>query len=129
MKIFRLLMLVASLAWSQSGLKEVRYEVDGTAKYAMLTLTNVEGGKEQHQVKLPFELHFYAPSGSFLYLSAQKTRVVETKRYIGGDEEEILSDGVAGTVHVLIRVGGKVLQEASSSAPHSIATVDGKVPD
>jgi hypothetical protein len=129
MNTFKLLILFAVLAWPQSGLREVKYEVDGTAKYAVLTLTNEKGGKEQNRVKLPFELHFYAKPGSFLYLSAQKTHVVETTRYAVNDREEILDDGVSGTVHVLIRVGGILLQEATSSAPYGIATADGKVPD
>ena len=42
---------------------------------------------------------------------------------------EVLDDGIRGTVHVLIRVGGQVLQEASSSSPYGIATADGKIPE
>lgn len=38
-------------------MKEVVYQVDGTAKYANLTLTNKDGDKE-NQVKLPFELKY-----------------------------------------------------------------------
>jgi hypothetical protein len=122
MKAFRLLILSAGLAWPQNpGVREVKYEVDGTAGYATLTTTNAQGGKEQHLVLLPFETHFYASPGSFLYLSAQKTRVA--------NHGTIVANGASGTVHVLIRVGGKVLQEASSSAPFGIATADGKVPD
>jgi hypothetical protein len=128
MNAFRLLILFAALAWPQSGMKEVRYEVDGTAKYVTLTLTNEKGGKEQNQVRLPFELHFYAKAGSFLYLSAQKTRAVKMTG-VFDDREEILDDSVAGSVHVLIKVGGALLQEATSSAPRGIATADGKVPD
>jgi len=51
-KALGVLLFAASLAPSQSGMKEVIYEVDGTAKYANLTLTNPQGGKEQNQVKL-----------------------------------------------------------------------------
>jgi hypothetical protein len=39
----------------------------------------------------------------------------------------VVDDGVEGTVHVIIRVGGKVLQEAEASAPYGIATASGKV--
>jgi hypothetical protein len=119
----------ASIALPQSGMKEVEYEVDGTAKYANLTLTNRDGGTEQHQVKLPFDLKFYAKTGQLLYLSAQKGRVTKTVLHAYRDEEEVVYDGVAGTVHVLIRAGGAVLQEASSSAPYGIATAKGSLPD
>jgi len=90
-------------------MKEVVYEVDGTAKYVNLTLTNPQGGKEQNQVKLPFELKFYAKGGQFVYLSAQKV--------------------TRGNVHVLIRCSGAVLQEASADAPYGIATAEGKLPE
>lgn len=123
------LFFVAALASPQSAMKEVVYEVDGTAKYANLTLTNKDGGKEQSQVKLPFELKFYGKVGQFLYLSAQKTRVTKIVPHVSRDIEEVVYDGIAGTAHVLIRVNGTVLQEASSDAPYGVATVDGKLPD
>jgi hypothetical protein len=41
-------LLVAGLASAQSGMREVVYQVDGTASYAMLTMTNKDGGKEQN---------------------------------------------------------------------------------
>ena len=63
MKLLRLALLLAGLAWPQSSLKEVVYEVDGTAKYAALTLTNKDGGREQNTAKLPFELKFYRKTG------------------------------------------------------------------
>jgi hypothetical protein len=122
------LWMAAALAWLQSGMKEVVYQVDGTAKYANLTLTNKDGGKEQSQIKLPFELKFYAKGGQFLYLSAQKVRVVKTGLHVL-DDRDVVSDGISGNVHVLIRVSGAVLQEASSDAPYGIATAEGRLPD
>ena len=77
-KALGLFVLTAALASPQSGMREVVYQVDGTASYATLTMTNKDGGKEQNQVKLPFELKFYAKIGQYLYLSAQKVRVTGT---------------------------------------------------
>ena len=125
MRLLKLWLFFAVMAWPQSGAKEVVYEVDGTVKYAALTLTNKDGGREQNTVKLPFELKFYAKPAAFLYLSAQKTRVLDAF----GITSDVLDDGVTGTVHVRIKVGGAVLQEASSSSPYGIATASGKVPD
>ena len=122
-------LFVAALASPQSSMKEVVYEVDGTAKYANLTLRNKDGGTEQNQVKLPFELKFYAKSGQFLYLSAQKVRATKRVPHASHDEQELVYDGVVGNVHVLVRVSGAVLQEASSHAPYGIATAEGKLPD
>src|SRR5690348_11687779 len=112
-KALGLILFAAAFASPQSFTREVVYEVDGTAKYADLTLTNKDGGTEQHQVKLPFELKFYARSGQSLYLSAQKGRVAKTVVHASHDEQEVVYNGVAGSIHVLIRVGGAVLQEAS----------------
>jgi hypothetical protein len=70
------LFILGTCAWPQARLKEVRYEVDGTAKYADLTITNESGGKEQNRVKLPFEMKFIARAGQFLYLSAQKVQAL-----------------------------------------------------
>jgi hypothetical protein len=113
----------------QSGVKEVVYQVDGTSKYVNLTLVGENGGKEQSQVKLPFELKFYAKGGQYLYLSAQKARITKRVLHVLGDQDDVVDDGVAGTVHVLIRVSGGVLREATTNTPYGIATADEKLPD
>lgn len=127
MKALGIALLTATFVWPQ-GMKEVQYEVDGTAKYVNLTLTNKDGGTEQNQVKLPFELRFYARSGQFVYLSAQKAKAIATVLRPGSDRE-VVYDGIAGTVHVSIKVTGTVLQEATSDAPHGIAKAEGRIPD
>lgn len=113
----------------QSSVKEVVYQVDGTSKYVNLILTSESGDKEQSQVKLPFELKFYAKGGQFLYLSAQKARITKRVLHVLGDQDDVVDDGVAGMVHVLIRVSGAVLEEATTNTPYGIATADGKLPD
>lgn len=126
-KALGLFLFLAALASPQSYTKEIVYEVDGTANYANLTLTNKDGGTEQIQVKLPFDLKFYAKIGQFLYLSAQKVRVVKPGLHAFDDQQDVVSDGIRGKVHVLIRCSGAVLQEASADAPYGIATAKGKV--
>jgi hypothetical protein len=138
-KALAVFFFVAALASPQSNMKEVVYEVDGTARYVNLTLTNKDGGKEQHRIELlassygngsgPFKLKFYAKGGQSLYLSAQKVMVTTTVVRQNRTEQQVIYDGVAGSVHVLIRVNGSVLQEASSDAPYGIATAEGKLPD
>lgn len=128
-KALGVLLVVAAAASPQSGMKEVVYQVDGTAKYANLTLTNKDGGKEQNQVELPFELKFYAKGGQSLYVSAQKVRVIKTGLHVLDEQQDVVYDGVRGSVHVLIRCSGAVLQQASSDAPYGIATAEGKLPD
>jgi hypothetical protein len=128
-KALGLLLFVTALASAQSFVKEVVYEVDGTAKYANLTLTNKDGGTEQNQVALPFESHFFAKAGQYLYLSAQKVRVTKKLLHAFDEGPEVVYDGVAGKVHVLIKVSGTVLQEASSDAPYGIATAKGNLPE
>jgi hypothetical protein len=122
-------LFLAALASPQSNMKEVVYQVDGTSKYVNLTLRNKDGGTEQNQVKLPFELKFFAKGGQFVYLSAQKARITKRVLHVIGDQDEVVDDGVVGVVHVLIRVAGAVYQEASSNVPFGIATAEGKLPD
>lgn len=128
-KALSVFLFMASLASPQSGMREVIYQVDGTAKYATLTMTNKEGGKEQNQVALPFELKFYARIGQYLYLSAQKVRATAKVHTSTGDQLVVVYDGIGGNVHVLIRCSGAVLQEASADAPYGVATAEGKLPD
>ncbi|SRR5580698_7194236 len=129
-KALGIILFAATVAPSQSGVREVVYEVDGTANYANLTLKNQEGSVEQKQVKLPFEMKFYARTGQFLYLSAQKVRVLKPGLHAFDDQpQDIVSDGIHGNVHVLIRCAGSVLKEASADAPYGIATAEGKLPD
>jgi hypothetical protein len=128
MKTLGLLLFLAVLGIPQSVVKEISYEVDGTDKYVNLTLANKDGGKEQNQIKLPFELKFYAKPGEYLYLSAQKVRMAKPGLHVLDDQQDVVSDGVTGNVHVLIRCSGAVLQ-ASADAPYGIATAEGKVPE
>ena len=128
-KALAVLLFVVALASPQSSMKEVVYQVDGTSKYVNLTLRNKDGGTEQNQVKLPFELKFFAKGGQFVYLSAQKAKINKRVLHPIADQMEVVDDGVTGTVHVLIKVAGAVLQEASSDVPFGIATAEGKLPE
>jgi hypothetical protein len=129
MRYFLILLVLIALAPGAPFMAEVRYEVTGSVRAANLTRKNKEGGSEQLQIDVPYTDTFYAAPGAQLYLSAQKARITKedggliTPRYI------LISDGVEGTVHVLIRVGGKILQEADASAPFGIATASGTVPE
>jgi hypothetical protein len=109
------------------GLRQIEYEVTGSVHFANVTRKNANGGSEQQQVKLPYNEKFYAPPGNFLYLSAQKARVVKTEDGLMIARTTVVDDGVVGTVHVIIRVAGKVLQEADASAPYGIATASGEI--
>jgi len=90
------------------GVHTVEYEIDGSASLAAITARNPAGGTEQHEVRIPYSRTFYVRSGAFLYLSAQKK-------------------SAEGTVHVTVRVDGKILQQATSSSPYGIATASGRV--
>jgi hypothetical protein len=109
------------------GRVEVEYEITGTIHYANLTRKNADGSTEQRQEKLPYADKFFAPPGTVLYLSVQKARITKTEEgFIPGTY--LVDDGITGVVHVVIRVGGKVFQEADASAPYGIATASGEIP-
>jgi hypothetical protein len=122
---------LASAVSSQNypGVKEVRYEITGTIHVANATRKNKDGGSEQIQVDVPYVDKFYAQVGASLYLSVQKARVTKPDGGLISQRFKVVDDGVEGTVHVLIRVAGKVLQEAEASAPYGIATASGVVPE
>jgi hypothetical protein len=87
----------------------VEYLVNGSAQSAGLTYRNRTGGTEQNDTALPATMSFDAPGGSFVYLSAQNKTG-------------------SGTVHVAISVDGELVQEATSSSPHGIATAHARIP-
>ena len=59
-------------------------------------------------MSLPKTLSFYAPGGSFVYLSAQNKTGT-------------------GYVHVSITIDGRPLQEATAGSAYGIATASGSV--
>ncbi len=113
---------------ASTGVRQVEYEITGTIHYANLTRKNADGATEQRQEKLPYSDKFFAAPGTSLYLSVQKARVTKTEDGFV-TRTVIVDDGVEGIVHVLIRVGGKVLSEAEATAPYGIATASGVVPE
>ena len=110
--------------------RSVEYRVDGSARWVSVTYKNASGATEQKVVVLPFEQSFQAPAGAPVSLSAQKVRV--TRPDLISDTPHAVrveANGIEGTVHVMIRVSDKLLQEANTSAPHGIATASGVVPN
>lgn len=129
--MWKVLFAVAALMASAPAspfVKEVEYEITGTIHYANMTLKNKDGATEQRREKLPYSSKFYAAPGTSLYLSVQKARVTKTEDGMV-TRTTVVDDGIEGTVHVLIRVGGKILQESEASAPYGIATASGVVPE
>lgn len=86
---------------------ELRAAGEGYAS-ADITIENRTGGTDQMTVALPWRYSFDARPGQFVYLSAQ----LKTPSYM--------------TARIL--VNGNVLQEASASGQHKIASVSGRVP-
>jgi hypothetical protein len=123
------ILLTAIAAPGSPGVREVEYEITGTTHYANMTRRNADGATEQRQEKLPYSDKFYAPPGTSLYLSVQKARITKTEDGVGLTRTTVVDDGIEGKVHVLIRVGGRVLQEAEASAPYGIATASGVIPE
>ncbi len=113
-----------------SASRTVQYRIEGSARWVSVTYKNASGATEQKVVVLPFEHSFQVPAGAPVSLSAQKIRVTrpdmisETPHAV-----QVVANGIDGTVHVMIRVDDKLLQEANTSAPHGLATASGIVPN
>lgn len=88
---------------------DVKYAVTGTAGSVDITMSNASGGTEQFTKLLPWSTTFHAPSGAFLYISAQNT-------------------GDSGTVTAQILVDSKLIQESKSSGAYVIASVSELLP-
>jgi hypothetical protein len=126
--LIALILFATAAAPAYPGARQVEYEITGTIHYANLTRKNADGGTEQRQERLPYSDKFFAAPGTSLYLSVQKARVTKTEDGFV-TRTVVVDDGVEGTVHVLIRVGGRVLSEAEASAPYGIATASGVIPE
>ncbi len=110
------------------GMHEVQFEVDGTAPAVEITYTNSSGGRDQMIVNLPYSDSLYLKGGTPVYLSARKRLVTHFVDSFINPYDEVVADGISGWVHVVIRVTGSVLEEASTEAPRGVATVQGRVP-
>jgi hypothetical protein len=104
--------------------------VDGSVKFAMLTLTGEAGDIEQQLVPVPFTKEFYPREGWIVGLSAQKVRVTRPDFFSPAFSPtlEVLDDGVKGSLRVAIRVNGGVLGAADTSDPFGVASTIIRIP-
>ena len=86
--------------------KEVIYKVSGSGGQASVTYQNAGGGTEQAEVALPWSQTITAPSGGFVYISAQ-------------------NKGAYGSVTCEIDLDGKVYKTSISTGEYGIATCSG----
>jgi hypothetical protein len=89
------------------GTHVVEYSIEGPVRHVSITGRNAGGGTEQHEVAVPYSKTLYVRGSFFAYLSAQKK-------------------GESGTIRVVIRVDGKILQQASASSPYGVASASGR---
>jgi hypothetical protein len=87
---------------------QIVYRVSGSAAFASMTYTNAQGGTEQTEKQLPWEVAFSAQAGAFLYLSAQNSM------QLGGVTCAILVDGV-------------VAKTSTSEGGYKIASCSGRL--
>lgn len=107
----------------------IEYEIDGSVHSAFITYRDATGRTQQKKVGVPYTDKFFVPLGAFIYLSAQKRVTTKIDNSYVRPREVVVDDGENGTVHVVIRVGGEVFREASSSKPFGIATASGIASD
>lgn len=104
--------------------RQTELQVDGSAKFAFLTLTSETGDIEQQLVPIPFGRTFYPKEGWFVSLSAQKARVARLDPSSIFPQIQVLDDGVTGSLHVAIRVNGAIVAEAVTSQPFGVASTN-----
>jgi hypothetical protein len=100
-------LLIPLACISGSETHKITYAVGGLGR-ADLTYENASGGTEQRTVTIPWSMTFSAPSGQFVYLSAQL-------------------DG-SGSLYCEIVSDGTIVQQANSSGEYVIASCSGRVP-
>lgn len=87
---------------------EYRVTASGTSTYASLTYKNATDDTEQQDTNTPWSKAFRAPSGAFLYVSAQHAG--------------------SGPISCDILVDGKVIKHAESRGQYVIASCSAKLP-
>jgi hypothetical protein len=108
--------------------RQTEYRVDGSVKFAMLTLTSEVGDIEQELVPIPFTKVF-SKGGGAVGLTAQKTRVVRPDPFdFNGQRREVLDDGTSGLLRVTIRVNGGLVGSADTSEPFGVASTTVRIP-
>jgi hypothetical protein len=110
--------------------RQAEYRVDGSVKFAMLTLTSDDGDIEQRLVPIPFTKPYYPREGWIVSLIAQKIRVARPDFFSSAlsPTREVLDDGVKGFLNVAIRVNGGVLGAADTSEPFGVASATVRIP-
>ena len=91
-----------------SAFAAVRYVIPNTSGEFDVTMTNEQGGTEQHTVKGPWSYTFMARHGAFVYVSSQ-------------------ADKYSGCT-VQIWLNGKVVRESECDGQYCIASASGLVP-
>jgi hypothetical protein len=119
---------LASTMPAGGAAQQTELQVDGTVKFAFLTLTSETGDTEQMLVPIPFSKTFYPRVGWIVGLSAQKTRTTrpDPGSFVGN--LELLDDGTTGSLHVAIRVNGGILGQSETTEPFGVATATVRIP-
>jgi hypothetical protein len=107
---------------------QTEYRVDGSVKFAMLTLTSERGDIEQELVPLPFTKGFFPKEGWAVGLTAQKIRVTRLDPLSAAPSIEVLDGGRNGSLHVAIVVNGTTLEEATTSEAFGVASATVRIP-
>jgi hypothetical protein len=108
--------------------KQTEIRVDGSVKFASLTLTSETGDTEQQLVEIPFSRTFFPREGWIVGLVAQKTPVTRPNPLYVDRRLEVLDNGRDGSLHVEIRVSGRVLAEAATSESLGVVTAITRIP-
>lgn len=95
-------------SFPESTTSQITYRIKGSASRVSLTYNNAQGGTEQKEARVPWEISFNARSGAFLYVSAQ-------------------NNGSMGTVTCEILVDGLVVRTSTSEGAYKIATCSGRL--
>jgi hypothetical protein len=104
--------------------RQTELRVDGSVKFASLTLTTESGDTEQQLVPIPFSKTFFTKAGWIVGLLAQKALVTRLDPLSPsvGPTLQVMDDGRKGSLHLAIRVNGRVVGEAETSEPFGVAS-------
>lgn len=91
-----------------TGKHQIVYRISGTARSASITYYNAQGGTEQQDISVPWEIKFDMDYYDFATISAQK-------------------DGEGGTITCEIFDNGRQWLTSTSSAAYGIASCGGLV--
>lgn len=108
--------------------RQTELQIEGSAKFAFITVDSGTGDQEQQLVPVPFSKAFFPKQGWIVGVTAQKARVVQPDHSHAGEDLQVLYDGKSGNLRVSVKVNGATLATDDTYAPYGVVNATATIP-